>query len=61
MTHHAYPLKPIQTEADYRAALQLIAPYFENEPEIGSDGGVHFEAMVVLIQSYEAKHYSQLP
>jgi HTH-type transcriptional regulator / antitoxin HigA len=57
MTNNAYPLKPIQTEADYRAALQLVAPYFKNEPQIDSDAGTHFEAMVALIQAYEAKHY----
>lgn len=57
MTTEAYPLKPIQTEADYRAALQLISPYFESEPEMDSDAGAHFEAMIVLIQAYEAKHY----
>ena len=32
MANDAYPLKPIQTEADFRGALLLVAPYFENEP-----------------------------
>lgn len=57
MDNNANPLKPIQTEAEYRAALQLVAPYFESEPEIGSDAGLHFEAMVTLIQAYEVKRY----
>jgi HTH-type transcriptional regulator/antitoxin HigA len=61
MTTDAYPLKSIQTEADYGAALQLVAPYFENEPEFESDAGKHFEAMVALIQAYEAKHYPIAP
>ena len=47
---------PIRTEGDYQAALQLVAPYF-NEPELESDAGAHFEAMVTLIEAYEAKHY----
>lgn len=57
MTKNAYPLTQIQTEADYRAALRLVAPYFENEPEIDSEAGKYFEAMVALIEAYEAKHY----
>lgn len=54
-------VRPILTEADYQAALQLVAPYFENEPEVGSDAGSHFEAMVALIQDYETKHYPIAP
>lgn len=50
-------IHPIRTEADYQAALQVVAPYFENEPELDSDTGAHFEAMLTLIEAYEAKHY----
>ena len=57
MKKNAYPIRPIRTEADYQAALQLVAPYFDNEPELESDAGAHFEAMVTLIDAYEAKHY----
>ena len=53
----AYPLRPIRTEADYQTALRLVAPYFDNEPELETDAGAHFEAMVTLIEAYEAKHY----
>ena len=56
-----YAIRPIRTDADYRAALALVAPYFDNEPEIDSDAGAHFEAMVTLIEAYEAKHYSMSP
>jgi len=56
-----YPIRPIRTDADYRAALALVAPYFDNEPEIDSDAGAHFEAMVTLIEAYEAKHYPMSP
>ena len=55
------PIKPIRTPADYKAALALVAPYFDNEPEIDSDAGAHFEAMVTLIEAYEAKHYPITP
>ena len=56
-----YAIRPIRTEADYRAALALVAPYFDNEPEIDSDAGAHFEAMLTLIEAYEAKHYPNSP
>lgn len=61
MTNTDYLTQPIRTEADYQAALQLVAPYFEDEPEVASDAGKHFEAMVALIQAYEAKHYAIAP
>lgn len=37
-------IRPIRTEAKYQAALQLVAPYFDNEPELDSDAGAYFEA-----------------
>lgn len=61
MKKTAYLIHPIRTESDYRASLALIAPYFENEPEPDSDAGAHFEAMVTLIEAYEAKHYPIAP
>jgi HTH-type transcriptional regulator/antitoxin HigA len=54
-------IKPIRTHEDYKAALALVAPYFDNEPEVDSDAGAHFEAMVTLIEAYEAKHYPISP
>ena len=56
-----YPIRPIRTDADYRAALALVALYFDNEPEIDSDAGAHFEAMLALIEAYEARHYPMSP
>ena len=56
-----YFIRPIRTDADYRAALTLVAPYFDNEPEIDSDAGAHFEAMLTLIEAYEAKQYPISP
>ena len=56
-----YAIRPIRTGADYRAALALVAPYFDNEPEIDSDAGAHFEAMLTLIEAYEASHYPMSP
>ena len=50
-----------RTDSDYRAAFALVAPYFDNEPEIDSDAGAHFGVMVTLIEAYEAKHYPMSP
>ena len=58
---NSYAIRPIRTDADYRAALALVAPYFDNEPEVDSDAGAHFEAMLTLIEAYEAKHYPMSP
>ena len=55
------PIKPIRTAEDYKAALALVSPYFDKEPEVDSDAGAHFEAMVALIEAYEAKHYPITP
>ena len=57
----AYSIQSIRTEADYQYALSLVAPYFDNEPELDSDAGAHFEAMVTLIEALEAKHYPIAP
>ena len=52
-------LKPIRTEADYRAALKAAEAFFDapQEPDPNSDEGAYFEALVTLIEGYERKHY----
>ena len=57
MKKSSYVIHPIRTKADYQAALRLVEPYFDNEPAVNSDAGAHFEALVTLIEAYEAKHY----
>ena len=51
-----YLIRPIRNAADYKAALALAARYFDNEPESDSDAGAHFEAMLTLIEVYEARN-----
>ncbi|MDP1901542.1 MAG: transcriptional regulator [Rubrivivax sp.] len=57
MSQDLYTVRPIRTEADYEVALKLVEPYFESDPEPDSDAGAHFEALITLIEAYEAKHY----
>jgi len=50
-------IRPIKTEADYDWALAEIAPYFADEPELGSPDADRFDVLAALIQAYEAKHW----
>ena len=50
-------IRPIQTDADYRAVLREVSAYFENEPEPGTPDGDRFEVLVTLVEAYEAKHF----
>lgn len=54
-----YQLKPLRTEADYQAALKVASAFFDasSEPIAGSEEEATFEALLTLIEAYEAKHY----
>jgi len=56
-------ITPIRTEDDYKAALKLAEAFFDlpEEPDPDSEDGVYFEALITLIQAYEAKHYPVAP
>ena len=58
---YAMDIRPIRTDADYRAALQAVQPYFDNEPDPDSTEGAHFEVLLTLIHAYEAKHHAIAP
>lgn len=53
--------KPIRSEADYENALRAVAPYFDNEPELGTPEADQFEMLLILIEAYEAKHHAIMP
>jgi antitoxin component HigA of HigAB toxin-antitoxin module len=40
-----------------RAALREVSTLFDNEPELGTEAAKAFEAMVLLIEAYEAERY----
>ncbi|MBC5766465.1 transcriptional regulator [Ramlibacter sp. GTP1] len=50
-------IHPIRNDSDYEAALKAVSPYFDNEPEPGSEDGDRFEILVTLIEAYEKKHF----
>ncbi len=50
-------IRPIHSEADYKAALREVSAYFDNEPEPGTPDGDRFEVLLTLVEAYEAKHF----
>ena len=48
-------IKPIKTDADYRAALKEIESLMMAGPD--TPEGEKLDVMVTLIEAYEAKHF----
>ena len=50
-------IRPIHTEADYKAALREISALMETDPDHGTPDGDRLDVLAILVQAYEAKHY----
>lgn len=50
-------IRPIRTEAEYRAALRDVSAYFDDQPARGTEAGDRFDVLLVLVQHYEAEHF----
>jgi HTH-type transcriptional regulator / antitoxin HigA len=50
-------VRPVRTEADYDWALAEIAPYFDQQPVVGSAAADRFDVLAALIESYENRHW----
>jgi HTH-type transcriptional regulator/antitoxin HigA len=50
-------IRTLQSEAEYQAALKAVRPYFDIEPAENTPEAAHFDALVLLIEQYESKHY----
>jgi HTH-type transcriptional regulator / antitoxin HigA len=48
-------IRPIRTDANYRAALEEAQRYWDAEP--GTPDGDRVEVLATLIEAYEARHY----
>jgi HTH-type transcriptional regulator/antitoxin HigA len=48
-------VRPLNNEADYRAALALVDTLFDAEP--GTPEGDHLDVLVTLIEAYEERHW----
>jgi HTH-type transcriptional regulator/antitoxin HigA len=51
------PIRPIRTDADYRAALGEIERYFENEPTPGTRAADRFDLLALVLEDYESKKW----
>jgi len=49
-------IRPIRTEADYKATLKEISTLMESDPELGTQEGDRLDILVTLVQAYESKH-----
>lgn len=50
-------IRPIHTEADYKATLKEISALMESDPDPGSPEGDRLDILATLVQAYEAKHF----
>jgi HTH-type transcriptional regulator / antitoxin HigA len=50
-------IRPIHSEADYKAALKAASAYFDHEPEPGTEDADRFEILLTLIEAWENKHF----
>lgn len=50
-------IRPIRTEADYKASLKEASRLMEHDPDIGTPDGDRLDVLTTLIQAYEARHY----
>ena len=49
--------RPIRTDDDYKASLQELSAFFDNEPDPGTPAGDRFEVLLALVEAYESKHF----
>jgi HTH-type transcriptional regulator/antitoxin HigA len=54
-------IHPLRDEADYDAALEAIAGYFQHEPALGSEDADRFDRLALVIADYEAEHFLEAP
>jgi HTH-type transcriptional regulator/antitoxin HigA len=50
-------IKPIRTEADYKAALKEISALMEHDPEMGTTEGDRLDILSTLVEAYENRHF----
>ena len=48
---------PILTEAEYKAALQELTAYYDNEPEPGTPDAERFETMQSQVEAFETDRF----
>lgn len=51
------PIRPLHTEAEYDAALEDVASYFDDEPTPGTPAADRFDLLALVIEDYERRHW----
>jgi HTH-type transcriptional regulator/antitoxin HigA len=54
-------LRPIRNEKEYAEVLVEVSAFVDNEPKRGTKDADRFELLLMLVEAYEAKHYSIAP
>ena len=54
-------IRPIRTEADYKAALREVSPLIDLDPAPDTPEGERLEVLATLIEAYEARHHPMSP
>ncbi len=49
-------IRPVHTQADYKAALKEISILMESDPDLGTPEGDRLDVLTTLVQAYEARH-----
>jgi HTH-type transcriptional regulator/antitoxin HigA len=49
-------IRPIHTEADYKAALKDISALMESDPDLGTPEGDRLDILTTLVQAWEARY-----
>lgn len=49
-------IRPVHTDADYKAALKEISFLMDSDPDLGTPEGDRLDVLVTLVQAYEARH-----
>lgn len=50
-------IRPIRTDEDCQAALREISALMDLDPDVQTPEGERLDALVTLVQAYEAEHY----
>ena len=54
-------IRPLNTEADYKATLKEISALKESDPDLGMPEGDRLDILATLVQAYEARHVPITP
>ena len=51
------PIRPIRTEADYRATLREVSALVDQDPAPDSPEGERLDVLATLVQAWERRHF----